>query len=216
MKRMFGTILAMAAVLTLSADAAFAQETTFGVKGGLTFSTLRGSFVEPELANVQFERKTGFTIGGFVAFPMGDLILLQPELLFTRRVTNAADDSLGISTEIKFDYLEIPLLFKFSRGASGATSPALYAGPQVAIQLSAKAKDEALAAEVDVSDELISVEFGIVIGGGIDFGTRAYIDARYFLGLSNIVKDDVFDNGIFDVNDSFKSGVFTLMVGVGF
>lgn len=216
MKKMLGTILTIPVALALSANAPLAQETTFGVKGGLTFSSLRGSFADEDLSNVQFERKTSFTIGGFVAFPLGDSAFLQPEFLYTRRVTNAVDDSLDINTEIKFDYLEIPLLFKFSRGGSGGTSPTLYAGPQVAIELGAKAKDQALGVEVDIAEELVDVEFGIVIGGGIDFGQRAYIDARYFLGLSNIVKDDVFNNGIFDSGDGFKSGVFTLMVGVGF
>jgi hypothetical protein len=215
-KKTLGTILAIPVALALFADAGLAQETTFGFKGGLTLSSLRGSFTDEDLSNVQFERKTSFTIGGFVAFPVGSSAFIQPEFLFTRRVTNALDESLDISTELTFDYIEIPVLLKFSRGGRGETSPALYAGPQVAIGLGAKATDQALGIELDIADELVDVEFGIVIGGGIDFGQRSYLDVRYYLGLSNIVKDDVFDNGLFDANDDFKSGVFTLMFGVGF
>jgi hypothetical protein len=216
MKRMLGIILTMAVAFTFSADAALAQGTTFGVKGGITSSKLRGTFLEPDLLNVQFQRKTSFVIGGFVAFPIGSTTQLQPEFLYTRRTTNAVDDALNINAQFTFDYLEIPLLFKFSRGADGVTSPAFYVGPTVAIELSAKVTDEALGSDVDVSDEFVDVEFGIVLGGGIDFGQRAYIDVRYSLGLSNIVKDDVFDNGIVSANDAFKWGVLTLMVGVGF
>ncbi len=216
MKSILGTLLATAVAFSLSADTALAQGTTFGVKGGITSSKLRGSFIEPDLLDVEFQRKTSFVLGGFVAFPMGDTVLVQPEFLYTRRTTNAVDDSLNINAQFTFDYLEIPLLFKFSRGASGVTSPAFYVGPTVAIELSAKVTDEALGSDVDVSDEFVDVEFGIVLGGGIDFGQRAYIDVRYSLGLSNIVTDDVFDKGVVNANDAFQWGVLTLMVGVGF
>jgi len=211
-------LLGLAVVVSLAPTAASAQGVGGGPKGGVTFSSLSGEFADPDLSSVSFEYQAGFAIGGFVALPMGDSGLFQPEVYFVRRVTTGVENTLGINTEISLDYLEIPVLFKYSRAAAGQTSPTFFAGPSVAFELGAKAKDLTAGggAAEDIADDLVDVEFGLVFGGGVDFASGLQIDVRYYWGLTNIIKDDSVGGSLVDPSDDFKNRTFAIMAGFSF
>ncbi len=218
MKLRFAVFLGLTAVFLLTPVTALTQGVGGGAKGGVTFSALSGEFADPDLAAVSFEYQPGFTIGGFVAVPMGRSGLFQPEFYFTRRITTGVESTLGIDTEIRLDYFEIPVLFKYSRAAAGRTSPTFFAGPSVAFELGAEAKDLTVAGNPteDISDDLVDVEFGFVVGGGVDFASGLQIDVRYYWGLSNIVKDDSVGENLVDPNDDFKNRMFAVLIGFSF
>jgi hypothetical protein len=218
MKLRIVVILGLAAIVSLAPSAALAQRVGGGPKAGVTFSSLSGEFADPDFSNVSFEYGPGFAIGGFIAVPMGNSGLFQPEFYFVRRMTTGVESALNIETEIRLDYFEIPVLFKYSRAASGRTSPTFFAGPSVAFEVAAKAKDltPGGAATEDIADDLVDVEFGFVFGGGVDFASGLQIDVRYYWGLSNIVKDDSVGVGIVDPSDDFKNRMFAVMVGFSF
>jgi len=218
MKLRIAALLGIATVLSLVSSAALAQGVGGGPKGGVTFSSLSGEFADPAFSEVTFEYGPGFAVGGFIAVPMGNSGLFQPEFYFVRRMTTGVESALDIDTEIRLDYVEIPLLFKYSRAASGRTSPTFFAGPSVAFEVAAKAKDltPGAAATEDIADDLVDVEFGFVFGGGVDFASGLQIDVRYYWGLSNIVKDDSPGIGIVDPNDDFKTRMFAVMAGFSF
>jgi hypothetical protein len=217
MKLRFAVLLGLAVIVSLAPTAALAQGVGGGPKGSITFSSLSGEFADPDLSNVSFEYQAGFAIGGFVAVPMGNSGLFQPEVYFVRRVTTAVESAMNIDTEIRLDYLEIPVLFKYSRAAAGRTSPTFFAGPSVAFELAAKAKDlTAGGAREDIADALVDVEFGLVFGGGVDFASGLQIDVRYYWGLTNIIKDDSVGDDFVDPNDDFKNRMFAIMAGFSF
>ena len=60
----------------------------------------------------------------------------------------------------------------------------------IAFRLNAKAKVSAMGEteEEDLTDEIKSTDFGLVIGAGVGFG-KFGIEGRYNVGLSNIAVD---------------------------
>jgi opacity protein-like surface antigen len=201
-------------MLTAAAVMAFAfsnaQETKFGVKGGINLHTITGDVSE------DVSSKVGFQIGGFAEFKLSDKFAIQPELLFSTQGAKleTSEPEFGISSEQKLNltYLNIPVMAKFY-----ATEKfSLEAGPQVGFLLSAKSKYEATfdgeteSGDEDVKDTLESIDFGVNFGAGYDFTENLSAGLRYNLGLSNIAKTE-------DDNDAkVKNSVFSLSLAYKF
>jgi hypothetical protein len=207
---------------------ASAQILGIGVKGGLNFSTFSGdlAFDEDEFGiDLPFKNKTGFVIGASFSKGLMPLLSLQPEILYIQKGAKV-DESLTIpevgtaGVEGSFDlaYLEVPLLLRAGLPVPGL-SPFVYAGPAVAFNLSAKAKLDAVAGpfresiiDEDIKDDIKNLDYGIVLGGGMQLGLpliKLHIEARYTIGLTNIIDAD-------DIDFELKNRAFSLMVGVTF
>jgi len=93
---------------------------------------------------------------------------------------------LGVDSEIKTDYLVTPILVRYRLQSSGS-GLVLFGGPSLGFKLSAKSVSEFgdFTSEDDISDEIESVDYGVVFGAGWEAG-RLTIDGRYTWGLSNI------------------------------
>jgi opacity protein-like surface antigen len=198
-------------MLTAAAVMAFAfsnaQETRFGVKGGINLHTITGDVEDAS-------SKVGFQIGGFAEFKLSDKFAIQPEILFSAQGAKSEWSEEGISGEDKLNlgYLNIPVMAKFYV----AEKFSLEAGPQIGFLLSAKSKSEATfdgetySEDVDVKDSFESIDFGVNFGAGYDFTENLSAGLRYNLGLSNIAKTE-------DGDDSkIKNSVFSLSVGYKF
>ncbi len=162
--------LAIILVLLL-ATSAFAQGLSFGVKGGVNYATLSGDDVEDA------EWKLGFAAGAVAAFDVMDMLVIQPEVLYSMKGAESEGESFDLT------YIDIPVLLKYAIPMEGMVAPNLFVGPLLGILLSADAAGE------DVKDQLKSMDYGVVFGAGVDFdlGTgKVTIDARYNLGLASI------------------------------
>ena len=198
-------------MLTAAAVMAFAfsnaQETRFGVKGGVNLATWTGDVEDAS-------SKVGFHIGGFAEFKLSDKFAIQPELLFSTQGVKFEGDIDGYSASEKdnLSYLNIPVMAKFYV----AEKFSIEAGPQLGILLSAKSKYEAnveginVSGEEDIKDALESIDFGVNFGAGYDFTENLSAGLRYNLGLSNIVKTEDGDD------TKIKNSVFSLSVGYKF
>jgi hypothetical protein len=198
----------VAAVLVVGAGAATARaeepSVAFGIRGGLNLATFHGDDVSFD--GVEPKNRTGFCGGAFVAIPLGQSFLIQPEVLYSQK--GAKYEEAGETFALKFDYVEVPLLFKARLGSGGA-KPSLFAGPAVAFKI--RSRLEADGEEEEEAEELKSTDFGIVAGVGLDLaaGSGSFvIDARYTWGLTRL--DDSSDEA--DV----KSGVWSFSVGYAF
>jgi hypothetical protein len=179
-------VLSGAVVLVvLCGSQAMAQESSWGVKGGVNFATV-SSDEEPGVA---FDYRIGVVAGGFFTWPIGSHLDLQPEALYSQQ--GATIDVLGVNSTIKTDYFVTPILVRYKLQSSGR-GLVLFAGPSLGFKLSAKAESEFgdLTTKDDISDDIEGFDYGVVFGAGWEAG-RYSIDGRYTWGLSNIsVRED--------------------------
>lgn len=181
-------------LLTAAALFAFglanAQEAKFGLKAGLNMSNLTGDIEGTS-------SKVGFHVGGFAEIKISDKFAVQPEVLFS---TQGADADGG---SYDFNYLNVPVMAKYFV----AEKFSLEAGPQVGFLMSAKINPDS-GEEVDIKDELKSIDFGLNFGAGYDFTDNFSAGLRYNVGLSNLIDED--DAG------EIKNSVLSLSVGYKF
>mgnify|MGYP003576305024 FL=1 len=189
-------------ILTAIAVAAFsfanAQQTRFGVKGGLNLSTVVGGDVDDTKTLV------GFHVGGFAEINIVEKFFIQPELLFSAQGTKV-DGGFGGDVDFKLNYLNIPVLAKYYIVDNKFS---VEAGPQLGVLLSAKAEDE------DIKDVTRSVDFGFNIGAGYNFTDNLAVGLRYTIGLSPLTDEDV-DNTD-DYYDSAKNSNLALSLSYKF
>jgi hypothetical protein len=185
-------------------SAATAQGLTFGAKAGVTLGTL--SF-DPE-DSADYGYRIGLAVGGFVALPLGSRLTIQPEGLFNQRGAKAGEE--GLESKIALDYIDVPVLVKYAITRGGSRSFFVFGGPSAAFKVRSRATatfgDTTI--DLDADDDIESFEFGVVAGGGVDFGKWS-IDGRYSLGLSNLNKEPEDDVTI-------KSRAFSVLAGIRF
>lgn len=173
-----------------------AQQTRFGVKGGLNISTVVGGDVEDTKSLV------GFHVGGFAEIKVFDKFFIQPELLYSAQGTKV--DGFGGDADIKLNYLNIPVLAKYYI----VDKFSVEAGPQLGVLLSAKAEG------TDIKDSTRSVDFGFNIGAGYNFTDNFSVGLRYTIGLSPLSDKDIDDAN--DYYDSAKNSNLALSLAYKF
>jgi hypothetical protein len=141
-----------------------AQDTKYGVKGGLNMSnnSADGS-----------KSITSFHLGGFAQFKMNDKFAIQPELLYSAQ---GAKSDFGT---FNLNYINIPVMAKYNV----ADAFSIEAGPQIGFLMSAKFES------VDVKDTCNSTDFGFNLGAGYDLNETMSLGLRYTMGLTNVQKD---------------------------
>ena len=177
-------VLAMFSVFTTNA------QVKFGVKAGLNLANINGDDFEDS------DMKMGLAIGGFANFQLSDKIEFQPELLYSMQGAKQKDMYIdeGITADMTFklDYINIPLMLKYK--LTDAFS--IQAGPQIGLLVSDKWKTDD--ADGDISDDmgvdLKGVDFGLNFGLGYTLENGFGIDARYNLGMSQILDMDEADS----------------------
>lgn len=174
----------------------------------------------------------GFTLGVALNFPLSDAISLQPELNFIQKgqKLTASDGGLDVKITEKLNYIEIPVLVKAAFGEG--TQFFLNAGPSIGFGLGGKykiaAKGTLLGSPVDEEEsgkiefgsgddeEVVyydnSLDVGLQLGFGVLIAEKISIDARYGLGLTNLM-DKVGDEAIKSQNRVLQ---FTVGFPLGF
>lgn len=180
--------LVLAAFLTF--NLAHAILPSFGVKGGVNMAKFTGS----DAGDNDF--KMG-AVGG--AFACVDLIAMkiQPEILYSQK--GAKYTILGATLYEKHDYVEIPVLLKFSFGK--IIVPSIYAGPAAGLLMSAKLTN---GGSVDIKDEIKSTDLGLVFGAEVKTPAKLSVEARYTMGLGTFDKEGDF---------SVKNSAISVMLG---
>jgi hypothetical protein len=166
--------------------AASAQGVQGGVKIGLNSANL--SFEESgEFENL--ENRTGMLAGGFLVWPVTRTFAIQAEGLFSQKGASVSEQ--GMSGELQLDYVDIPILARFSASPSARTMLHVYAGPSLNFNVRARTKATFAGetSEEDFSDDVRSLETGLVLGAGVQV-SRLLFEGRYSWGLTNIDKED--------------------------
>lgn len=204
--------LLLSAIALMAFGLSNAQETKFGLKGGLNISNFTG-----DTEGLDFKSRVGFNVGGFVAIKFSEKFTLQPEVLYSAQGANI--DNFGAEIEgnfytadvkFKLAYINIPVMFKYY----AAEKFNIEAGPQIGFLTSAKTSTKVngfnQTVEQDVKDNFESIDFGVNFGVGYDFTEHFSAGARYNIGLSNIAKTEAGDD------TKLHNSVFSLGIGYKF
>lgn len=197
-------ISAMACGLALLCSGpAFAQGLGLGVKGGVNIATER---IEGDEGGPSLDSRIGVVAGMFATVPLTSWLDLQPEALYAMK--GARLNLGGVKASVGLDYLEVPVLARISRRGAGKIHYHAAGGPSVAFLLRSRYRTKfgSSTEEIDISDELERLDFGVAVGGGVERGSLV-IDARYTLGLKDIDKDK---------SDTVKTTNRALSLTVGF
>ncbi len=185
-----------------------------GVKllGGLSMGNL--NFSEPLPAEIKKGSKTGL-MGG-LGFESGGRLAFELDLLYSPGGTVLKSATAPESKEritISGSAVTAPILLKV-RFMPG-TTPYLLAGGEIGYVLNQKVivtDDAGGENEVDMTDDINRLLYGVVFGGGVelqDGGMNVLLEARYRLGLSNMVKDA-------EPGESIKATSLSFMLGIKF
>lgn len=196
MKSIYFSLIA----LFLATFIATAQDVTYGVIGGVNFSKI------DNLGGSGFEdSRTGFHVGGVVELPFSDKWSYEGSLLYSvegEEFTN----SLGTDTDVKLQYINVPLQFKYY----AFNNFSVHFGPQIGFLIKGEATiDDGDAVELE---DTVNTNFAGTAGFGYDL--KEY--NLYFKGTFTYGFSDVFDNESDGEDRSQLPGTVHLSVGYKF
>jgi opacity protein-like surface antigen len=198
-------LLVLATTALFVAPAAAQIIPSFGVKGGLNFSSV-------DVDDLDASTRTGYAAGLFTNLTLPGLSL-QGEVLYT--VKGFSEGQPRSVSDTEFDYrehfIEVPVLLKWSLPLP-AVSPSLYAGPAVSFPV----KSEADYGEgwQDIDEDPETAVWSICFGADVTLMDRLMLDVRYDWGLSAIRKTDF--GQLDDLDEDIKDRTFSVMVGYKF
>jgi hypothetical protein len=204
-------MLFVAAVVTLVAAVTpvWAQSVEGGFKIGYNAATLPNLSTALGDSTLTGGRRNGAALGGFVAFPLNENVAIQPEVLFVQQgvnLSNTTDEYVA-----KLDYLQIPVLARFSSPSQSWGRGFFFAGPTFGMRLSAKVSSGALATAVeqDAKDLTRAGDVGLAFGGGVDV-RRFLAELRFTQGLTHVNSDAA------NLTENVRNRAFTIMAGIRF
>lgn len=216
--------LLLIASVAMMGVAVKAQETRFGVKAGYSLSTLK---YESDLGSESSDPSHTFYVGGIVEHKFSDKFGVQGELLYSplggKTVIKEEDEDnpgnyFNLKSKTTLGTLLIPVSAKYFISEGFSVS----AGASFGIILSAKNKtvfdgglnipgvEIGVDAETDIKDQTNTLNIAPFVGAEYMLENGLFFDARYNLGVSNLVKNPEFNetskNSFFQVGVGFKFG----------
>lgn len=128
-----------------------------------------------------------FNSGGFAS------IGFQPEVLYTSERVDMKIDPGGATFNMdmttKFSSIRVPLLVKLSLGDPNTIQPSVFIGPFANFLLAGKVEDNRSGTSTDL-DSLNTVGYGLAVGADLRLLRNLIVDARFYWGMSEYIKDD--------------------------
>lgn len=188
----------------------YAQNTQFGIKGGLNVAnqSASGWGIEP----ISTSPLISFHIGGFVEIKISDKFSIQPELLYSllgskysfllRQTGDPNELTIG-DVVVSLSYINIPVMFKYYV----IEKLNLEVGPQIGILISSKENiSQSESSYSSNNDNFEPIDFGLNLGGGYDITENISAGVRYNFGLYDVKKGNV----------ETKNNVLSLSLGYKF
>ena len=218
-------VLLFISIITLSVITTNAQ-VAFGIKGGLNVSSvsnLANNFaaIGSSSASNKSKLKLGGQFGIYANIKFGDVLGLQPEVLFSMKGYKYVSESKSSSFEAKrtdnvnLNYVEIPLQLRINPVKSfyilvGPYLGILAGASTVSTSYSSAPPNAPVTTETKSSSTngLRSIDFGIAAGLGLKTENGFTMGLKYSRGFVSIVEND---NNSPNVNS-----VFQLFVGFEF
>lgn len=213
-------LLLIASFALLGTTAANAQEFRFGPKAGYSLSMLKA---EGSGESYKFDSKSTFYAGGFAEYKFNDKFAVQGEVLYSE-LGGKQEESLNITemgvtitgtakTDLKFGMVQIPVSAKYFATENLAFGLGLNVGivttaeTEYSVSGSAGGQSASQSGTEDIKDEVNSLNLAPFIGAEYTLNNGLFFDARYNLGVSNMIKNP-------EGNETLKNSFF--QIGVGF
>ena len=168
-----------------------------GIKAGANFATIAEEGEGISQDDIENKAIVGAVLGITYDINFGDIISIQPELLFSQSGGSNTYNVLGTITknQYKINYLELPVLAKVKFGPVH-----LAAGPWIGYAMSGKYNskttfNENVLSEVDRKytfddqDDTKRINYGMIGAVGVSLG-KVVFDVRYNYGFNNLLDDD--------------------------
>ncbi len=182
-----------------------------GFKFGINIADLEGDETKG------FDPRTSIHIGLAAEIPINEYLAIQPELLYSFQGVKYDSEEPNFEKEtLKLDYIYLPVILKYYPFYL-APGFSIEAGPQVGYSMTAERELKNTVnggtekSDIDVKDIISDIDFGANFGVGYQFEVGFFLQARYSLGLSNIIDIEGFDdsnfsqqNSIIQVSTGFK------------
>lgn len=187
------------------APAAWAQ---VGIKGGISLATMAEE--DENVSREDIEKRSIVTpvVGLTFGMNLGDILVIQPELLYSQGGGSNTYTVLGAETKntYRIHYLELPVLAKLKFGNFDQESLGFHiaAGPWIGYALSGKYTSKTTADgntlfeiedefTFDDKDDAERMNFGMLGSAGVSFG-KLEVDLRYNYGFNNLLDSDADNN----------------------
>ena len=173
-------VLFVLVLLGFLAPTASAQlDVRLGIKQGANFATLSGDWKQAtalSAADAELNRRIGFVFGGLLVLDPAGPLAVQPEVL---AIWKGARGLAGqTETRTTLNYLEVPVLLKYTPFASGGLTASLLAGPTVGLATKAQrnritrdgAGEVETSTRTNLDGSVRSLDAGLA--GGVELGYR--------------------------------------------
>ena len=199
-----GKSLAIAATaLLLTAQAAFAQDIQYGIKGGFNVSKVAFSADD---VTVTPGRRAGLVVGGYVTRQLREGWSGVAEVLLSMKGSKL--DTGDTDAKVRLTYVEIPLLASAALDGPSASRVSLYAGPALAFKVGENVDPDSDEDDDASGDNVFKpFDFSFVFGGTVRI-QDVFLDLRYTAGLINVADEDDFEIGL-----SAKNRTFSITIG---
>lgn len=192
MKQFF--LLATLALAANGVGAARAQGVRFGLKGGPSYTSVVGQNV----AGAAY--KWGFHGGVLVNVKLNDRFSLQPEVLYSQKGTQGADNS----NRIDVNYVDVPVLLRVATGPGGLF---VEIGPQLGYLAGSRSSVDSRSPLARVTSDFAGsyphFDLGYATGFGYQLANGLGIGLRYNGGVRHVLKgataDDTARNSAFQL-----------------
>ncbi len=197
MKKTFLAVLFLMSLVSIS--------TAQIIRAGVNLASMSASATEENYQDYKKQSILGYQLG--VAFPINitNSVAIQPEIMWIQK-GGKSDYTFNNSNKTivnrTYNYVEVPVSLKLSLGNTTGDGVGFYilGGPYVGLALNGKTKRETTIAGVTSTSESTvdysndsntekRVDWGANLGVGVSIG-RIYVDARYNLGINNLLDSD--------------------------
>ncbi|WP_139423467.1 porin family protein [Chryseobacterium mulctrae] len=220
-------LLLIAAIALIGTSVVKAQELKFGPKAGYSLSMLKA---EGDGESYKFDSKSTFYVGGFVEYKFNDKFGIQGEVLYSpiggKQEESYTETIMGVTvnatakTDFKLGSVQVPVSAKYF----ATESLAFALGLNVGIITSAKtdytltgsvdgmggSASESESGSEDIKDNINTLNLAPFVGAEYTLENGLFFDARYNLGVSNLIKNpegnETLKNSFFQIGIGFKFG----------
>lgn len=164
------------------------------------------------------KRHGGVAVGAYYHLPVTAALGVQFEGRYARRGTafdlaDATSERTG-ETRYQLGYIEMPILARFDHGLSGSIGGMLLAGPVIGLKSAADLEISSAERE-DATRDMNRAFRSLAVGAEVGIGVRmargdaanVFVQARYYLGLTNVLEGEALTTRPRD---------FTVLAGVEF